>query len=57
MGSNKSSGKKKRLAKAAKTAKSAPRWVSLKVYGMDKARKKSVKPRKDRHWRRNDTDE
>lgn len=57
MGSNKSKGKKKRLAKAAKTAKSAPRWVSLKAFGMGKARKKSIKPRKSRHWRRNDTDE
>ncbi|MFB6100209.1 MAG: 50S ribosomal protein L39e [Candidatus Nanohalobium sp.] len=57
MGSNKSKGKKKRLAKANKTAKSAPRWVSLKVHGMDRAAKKSVKPRKSRHWRRNDTDE
>ncbi|MFB6204030.1 MAG: 50S ribosomal protein L39e [Candidatus Nanohaloarchaea archaeon] len=57
MSSNKSKGKKKRLAKANKTAKSAPRWASLKVYGMDRARKKSLKPRKDRNWRRNDLDE
>jgi len=57
MASDKSKGKKKRLANAAKTAKSAPRWVSLKVFGMDRARKKSIKPRKSRHWRRNDTDE
>lgn len=57
MSSNKSKGKKKRLAKAAKTAKSAPRWVSLKVFGLDRASKKSIKPRKDRHWRRNDLDE
>jgi ribosomal protein L39E len=57
MGSNKSKGKKKRLAKAGNTAKSAPRWVSLKVHGMDRAAKKSVKPRKDRHWRRDDLDE
>ncbi|MFB6143887.1 MAG: 50S ribosomal protein L39e [Candidatus Nanohaloarchaea archaeon] len=57
MSSNKSKGKKKRLAKANKTAKSAPRWVSIKAYGIDKARKKSIKPRKSRHWRRNDTDE
>lgn len=57
MSSNKSKGKKKRLSKAAKTAKLAPRWVSLKAFGMGKARKKSIKPRKSRHWRRNDTDE
>ncbi|QKQ98571.1 50S ribosomal protein L39e [Candidatus Nanohalovita haloferacivicina] len=57
MSSNKSLGKKKRLSKANKTAKSAPRWVSLKAFGMDRAMKRSIKPRKSRHWRRNDTDE
>jgi|AntRauMinimDraft_2_1070382.scaffolds.fasta_scaffold00005_30 ribosomal protein L39E len=57
MASNKSKGKKKRLAQAANTAKSAPRWVSIKAFGFDKARKKSIKPRKSRHWRRNNTDE
>ncbi|MFB6193116.1 MAG: 50S ribosomal protein L39e [Candidatus Nanohaloarchaea archaeon] len=57
MSSNKSLGKKKRLSKANKTAKSAPRWVSLKAFGMERAMKKSIKPRKSRHWRRNDTDE
>ncbi|WEL19412.1 50S ribosomal protein L39e [Candidatus Nanohalococcus occultus] len=57
MSSNKSKAKKIRLAKAKKTAKSAPRWVSIKAFGMDKARKKTIKPRKSRHWRRNDTDE
>lgn len=57
MSSNKSKAKKKRLAKAYNTAKSAPRWISLKAFGIDKARKKSIKPRKDRHWRRDDTDE
>lgn len=57
MSSNKSKGKKKRLAKANKSAKSAPRWVSLKVFGLDRARKRSIKPRKSRHWRRNQLDE
>lgn len=57
MSSNKSKSKKKRLAKAAKSAKSAPRWISLKAFGLDKARHNSIKPRKSRHWRRNDTDE
>jgi ribosomal protein L39E len=57
MSSNKSKGKKKRLSKAAKTAKSAPRWVSLKAFGMDRASKKSIKPRSSRHWRRSDLDE
>jgi len=57
MASNKSKGKKKRLAKAAKTAKSAPRWVSIKAFGFDSARKNSIKPRKSRHWRSSDLDE
>ncbi len=57
MASNKSKGKKKRLGKAANSAKSAPRWISLKVFGLDRARKKSIKPRKSRHWRRNNLDE
>lgn len=57
MGKNKSKAKKKRLAKANKSAKSSPRWITLKAFGMDKARHKTLKPRKDRHWRRNDLDE
>lgn len=57
MSSNKSPGKKNRLSKANKTARSAPRWVSLKAFGMDKARHKSIKPRKSRHWRSSDLDE
>jgi len=57
MGSDKSKGKQKRLGRAAKTAKSDPRWLALKVFGIGLARKKSIKPRKSRHWRRNDTDE
>ena len=57
MSSNKSKGKKKRLAKAKNKAKSAPRWVSIKAFGLDSARDKTIKPRKSRHWRRDDTDE
>ncbi len=57
MSSNKTKAKKKRLAKANKTAKSAPRWVSLRAFGLDKARKKTIKPRRDRHWRRSNLDE
>lgn len=57
MSSNKSKAKKKRLAKADRTAKSAPRWISLKAFGLDKARNKSIKPRRSRHWRRDDLDE
>ncbi len=57
MSSNKTKAKKKRLAKANRTAKSAPRWVSLRAFGLDKARKKTIKPRRDRHWRRSNLDE
>ncbi len=57
MGSNKSKAKKNRLASAAKTAKSAPRWVDLKKYGLKRSLTRSVKRRKSRHWRRDDTDE
>jgi len=57
MASRKSSGKKKRLNKAEKTAKSAPRWVDLKKYGLKRSLTRAVKRRKSRHWRRDDTDE
>ncbi len=57
MSSRKSSGKKKRLNKAEKTAKSAPRWVDLKTFGLKRSLTRSVKRRKSRHWRRGDTDE
>lgn len=57
MSSNKSKAKKKRLSKKNNSAKSAPRWVTLKAHGMDKAKHKTVKPRKDRHWRSSDLDE
>lgn len=56
MSSNKSSVEKKKLAKANKESKSAPRWVSLKAFGIDSATDKSIKPRSDRHWRRNSID-
>lgn len=57
MGSNKSRGKKKRLGKRNSEAKTAPRWVDLKKFGIGQARRRSVKRRRSRHWRRSDTDE
>lgn len=57
MGSRKSGGKKKRLKKAENSAKSAPRWVDLKKYGLKRSLTRAVKRRKSRHWRRDDTDE
>lgn len=57
MGSRKNKGKKKRLIKAEKSAKSAPRWVDLKKFGLKRSITRSVKRMKDRHWRRDDIDE
>lgn len=57
MSSRKSSGKKKRLASAEKSAQSAPRWVDLKKFGMKRSLTRAVKRRKDRHWRRDDLDD
>ncbi|MDY6769873.1 MAG: 50S ribosomal protein L39e [Candidatus Nanohaloarchaea archaeon] len=57
MGSRKSSGTKKRLNKAENEAKSAPRWVDLKKFGLKRSLTRAVKRQKSRHWRRDDTDE
>lgn len=57
MGSRKSSGTKKRLKKAENSAKSAPRWVDLKKFGLKRSLTRAVKRRRSRHWRRGDTDE
>jgi ribosomal protein L39E len=57
MSSNKSLGKKKRLSKANSSAKSAPRWATIKAFGLESAQDETIKPRKDRHWRRDNTDE
>lgn len=52
MGSKKTFSKKKKLIKAAKTAKPAPRWADLKKFGMARARFRSIKRFASRHWRR-----
>ncbi len=57
MSSRKSSGTKKRLKKAGNSAKSAPRWVDLKKFGLKRSLTRAVKRRRSRHWRRDDTDE
>lgn len=57
MSSRKSGGKKKRLKAAEDSAKSAPRWVDLKKFGLKRSLTRAVKRRKDRHWRRDDTEE
>lgn len=57
MSSRKSRGLKKRLKQAENEAKSAPRWVDLKKYGLKRSLTRAVKRQKSRHWRRNDLDE
>lgn len=57
MASRKKLGKKKRLIKLERSSKSAPRWIDLKVFGLGRARTRSVKRFRSRHWRMNDTGE
>ena len=57
MASNKGRGKKKRLSAANSRAKSAPRWVDIKTFGLKRAMTRNIKGRKSRHWRRGDTGE
>ena len=52
MSSNKTLAKKIKLITAKKTAAPAPRWIDLKVFGLGKARFRSVKRFASRHWRR-----
>ncbi len=40
------------MAKAKISAKAAPRWLDLKVFGLKRARYKSLKRFASRHWRR-----
>ena len=53
MGSNKTSGKKKRLIKAKKTTKWAPFWVIPKVFGVGRKVHPSRITKKKRNWKRN----
>ena len=43
MGRNKSIGKKIKIAKATRTVKAAPRWIDLKIFGLARARFRSLK--------------
>jgi ribosomal protein L39E len=53
----KSLGRKLRLIKAEKEAKSAPRWVDIKKYGLKRSITRSVKRFRSRNWRRDDLGE
>lgn len=52
MSKHKTKGKKMKMAKAAKTASSAPRWADIKKFGLGKARFRAIKRFKSRRWRR-----
>ncbi len=57
MSSRKGRGKKKRLTAANNRARSAPRWVDIKKFGLKRAMTRNVKGIRSRHWRSGDTDE
>ena len=52
MSGNKTLTKRIKLSVAKRTAAPAPRWVDLKVYGLGRARFRSVKRFVSRHWRK-----
>ncbi len=52
MGRYKTRWQKLRIAKETKSAKPAPRWIDIKVFGLGRARFRSVKRFRSRHWRR-----
>ena len=52
MGSNKTSGKKKRLVKAGRQTKWAPFWLIPKVFGRMRGVHPSRLTRKKRRWKR-----
>ncbi|MBW6451940.1 MAG: hypothetical protein K0B02_04400 [DPANN group archaeon] len=55
MSSIKKYSKKIRLIAVRKEAKPAPRWADLKLFGLLRARFKSIKRFKSRQWRRSQT--
>ncbi|NPA38610.1 MAG: 50S ribosomal protein L39e [Candidatus Nanohaloarchaeota archaeon] len=49
---SKSLGGKKRLIAASKEHAPAPRWLDIKVFGLGKAMRRSIKRFRSKHWRR-----
>jgi len=45
-------GKKIKLACSHRSADPSPRWADIKVYGIQKARFRSIKRFRSKHWRR-----
>ncbi len=52
MGRYKTSWEKTKVIKEKRSAKAAPRWVDLRVFGLGRARFRAVKRFRSRHWRR-----
>ena len=52
-GISKSYGSKKRLIAARKSNAPSPRWIDLKIYGITRAMRKTLKRFRSKHWRRN----
>jgi len=48
----KTKGKKIKLASARKSADPSPRWADIKVYGLKKARFRSIKRFRSKIWRK-----
>ena len=52
MSSIKNYSKKQKLISAKKTARPAPRWADIRLFGLLRSRFKSIKRFKSRNWRR-----
>lgn len=52
MSKYKTKGRKAKLAKSKKKASPAPRWIDIRKFGLGRARFRSVKRFKSKHWRR-----
>jgi len=52
MSKTKTHGRKLKLAKADKTASPAPRWLDIKIFGLKKARFRSLKRFRTRTWKK-----
>ncbi|MCK4808933.1 MAG: hypothetical protein KAJ20_02880 [Candidatus Aenigmarchaeota archaeon] len=52
MSKHKTFSKKIKMLTEKAVAKAAPRWIDLKVFGLQRARHKTVKRFRSRSWRR-----
>ena len=56
MSKHKTFMKKMKMLTAKTIQKAAPRWIDLKVYGLQRARHKTVKRFRSRSWRHSNID-